>query len=142
MFNIKLVTAPAAIDAIRRMHAHDDCFPLDYFPSKPGTLYWIVFDAFGPCGFAIARADKYDSRVLYLSRCGVLRRARGKRLQRRLVRTRLSYARKHGFSLAVTDVCWFLPQSINNLIECGFRAYTPAYPWADGKSVYLWKKLK
>lgn len=75
---------------------------------------------------------------MYFSSAGVLADHRGNGLQRRLIAVRLRYAKSIGAVEVVTDTR-DNPISANNLIACGFRCWTPLYPWSYTDAVY-WKK--
>lgn len=74
----------------------------------------------------------------YLSRSGILPKFRGTGLHKRLIRVRLSAARKVGCTVVVTDTRQN-PASVNNLIACGFQMYQPKKPWGFVDSWY-WRK--
>lgn len=79
-------------------------------------------------------------RCLFLARAGVLPRARGHGLQRRLIRARLSHARRLKCRGAYTYTTIENVASANNLIECGFRLWVPDVEMVRGK-VYWWRDV-
>ncbi len=104
---------------------------------KERTLHWwwLVFDEKNN---AVAYAGLYPwpkYNCCFLGPSGVLKSAQGYSLQKRLVRTRLKKAKLLGFNRAVSYT-WDNTISANNLIDCGFRFYTPTVKWA-GKVEYF-----
>lgn len=65
---------------------------------------------------------------------------RGKGLQRKLIRARLEWARRHGYACALTYTWENNYPSMSNLIKCGFRFYTPHTKYA-GKAFYFKKDI-
>jgi len=105
---------------------------------KPETGFWWLAkhktEIAGFCGMIASNAPK----TIYLCRAGVFDQFRGKGLHKRLIRIRLKTAKKFGYKYAVTDTT-SNPASANNLIDCGFRMFTPETPWSYSHSCY-WKK--
>ncbi len=103
---------------------------------KKDSLVWYAFDGDEIVGFATARV--LDGDALYFNSAAVHPKARGQGLQRRLIRCRLRYAKRHD----LTSITYTTPDnavSINNLVACGFKAYQPEYPWV-GKQYCYWRK--
>lgn len=117
-----------------------ELFPGD--PRIPSTDHsWIVSDATGRAvGFATGKVWTPDN-YFYFTRCGVLPEARGLGLQRRLIKTRTTYARKLGCKGIYTYTLPFNTASSNNLIGCGFRLWRPAYKWAGAECLYWAKEI-
>lgn len=113
------------------------CFPAEALPEWERCAWWQVEDP--PVAFAGVRTVKGDETTAYLERAGVHKVARGRGLQRRLIRVRCAWAKRNGCDTVITyttpDNYW----SSNNLIECGFRLYQPEWPWA-GTEVLYWQK--
>lgn len=139
VMSIYIRQAKTSAECAKALELNSLLFPNDHQPTEPSTVYWLAYDVDGPCAFAAACPDEMDNTTLYLSRCGVLPRARGLGLQKRLIRARLAFARRHGYLSAVTDVWMALPRSLNSLTSCGFNVYQPAHPWAFKTSLYLHK---
>lgn len=102
--------------------------------------WWLATDTetgvdVGFCGM-VQSAQWIDA--VYLCRAGVRACARGKGLQKRLIRVRERKARSLGFRYAVTDT-YRNPASANSLIACGFRSYIPRNAWAHENCNY-WRK--
>lgn len=120
------------------------CFPIDtpYSPTTEGTTWWLVYDEDKvPVAFAGVRYMPIDN-YFYLCRAGVIPRARGKGLQRRLIRVRLAFAKKRGAAGVYTMTSVDNPASSNNLIRCGFELFIPSYEWGGTGMIYWWKDLK
>ena len=110
---------------------------------EPGNAYWIVTDDDGEVvAYASVRALRVESgdpewsATAFLSRAGVHPSARRKGLQKRLIRARVSWARRNGFKRVVTYTAWGNVPSLRALVRCGFLPYLPSYHWA-GDIVYL-----
>jgi GNAT superfamily N-acetyltransferase len=111
------------------------CFPDDEPYPVEGAQWWLALGPGGvPLGYAGAKVMPLD-RHTYLCRAGVLPQARGRGLQRRLIRTRLAWARKVGavgcYTYTIAN-----PASANSLISCGFRAFEPKWRWGGNSACY------
>lgn len=115
---------------------HRQCFPSDCEPDWARNDWWIAFSDSGAVGFAGGYVTAQDT--YYLSRAGVLPKARGKGLQRRMIRIRQKRARALGLAQAITYTILGNPESSNNLIRTGFRLYTPRWCWGGKQSLYWW----
>lgn len=102
-------------------------------------IWWVAFTDGQPAAFCGLYDSLSVAKAGYLCRAGVLPAFRGMRLQRRLIATRQRKARALGFTSLHTDTIAGNPASINNLIACGFRSFTPAIAWAGGDACY-WRK--
>lgn len=83
---------------------------------------------------AFATAKK-AGRIVYLTRCGVTKKHRGRGLQKLLIAAREEWGRARGAKLAATYVASTNYPSINSLISSGYRMCAPsAVDWsgADG----------
>jgi GNAT superfamily N-acetyltransferase len=100
--------------------------------------WWIAYAEDGkPVGFAgLVRSMKWTD-TGYLCRAGVSDSFTGHGLQKRLIKARLTQARKLGWNWCITDTT-DNPASSNSLISCGFKLYTPANPWSFKNALY-WK---
>ena len=114
------------------------------FPGEPGAKweesYWFEARAAGEL-VAFAGVAHRSRRVWELTRCGVRPDARGRGLQRALVRARERFARSRGGAACVTYVEPSNFASANNLIACGYRVYAPATPWGVPSALYLTRSL-
>lgn len=110
-------------------------------PPGGNIVWWIAKEIDESVGYAkvagYAGARIVDGEI-YLERAAVCKWARGQGLQKKLIRARLRYGRAQRCTHAVTYTI-NNPASANSLISCGFRAYTPAYPWVDGDDVSYWR---
>jgi predicted acetyltransferase len=91
---------------------------------------------------AFCAVSKVNSKLWYLSRAGVLPTARGKGMQKRMIRVRVKHAFAMGGSAVVTDCTADNVASANSLINCGFKLYFPENPWALSNSIYWIKYAK
>lgn len=109
---------------------------------QPADAYWLVWDKQDTVAFAGARVvGSGGDAVCYFHRAGVLRRARGVGLQRKLIRARLAWAKKANCVEAVTYTDPLNVVSSNNLIATGFRLYRPEYRWVGDSFLYWWRGL-
>lgn len=123
------------------LEADATCFPHDYRPELLGAAWWVVeTDAGELAAYAAARPSNSTPGGAYLCRAGVLPAFRGQRLQRRLVRVREAWARRHGYTSCVTDTYWN-PASANTLIACGYKMWTPKEPWSYADACYWIRSL-
>lgn len=103
-------------------------------------LWWLAFDSEGPCGFACLR-PMGEHGFAFLARCGVLKRARGKRLQTRFIKLRERKTKALGLGQIVTYTAPCNHASSNNLIRCGYLLYNPRYKYGVRGALYFYKDL-
>jgi GNAT superfamily N-acetyltransferase len=125
-------------DLLKEMH--HACFREEEFhPALFETGYWWIATVNEvPAAFAGLHHSVRWSDAGYLVRVAVLPHARGRGLQKRLIRVRASKARRLGMNWLLTDTRRN-PASANSLIEQGFRMYQPQRPWGLRDSCY-WRK--
>lgn len=147
MFSVREVGAED-YPVIGRMHRKLFSGGTRSIPSYSKGYWWLLyFDDLPhrepePVGFAgMCQSFRY-SNVGYLVRAGVLPRAQGLGLQKRLIRVRMSKARRLGWVYLVTDTWPDNYPSANSLISCGFRLYSPPKKerWAAHKGSLYWRK--
>lgn len=80
-----------------------------------------------------------EMKLGFLCRSGVLPLARGNGLQKKLIRCRVSHARRKGCSTAISYTMYHNHPSSNSLIREGFTLYEPEYEYA-GREVLYWRK--
>ena len=117
------------------------CLPHDT-PLDPDekSYWWLAEDAGDPVGFASLSWSRRWSDTGYLSRAGVVPKARGYGLQKRLIRVRVQKAKRMGMNWLITDTT-ANPASSNSLIACGFKLFEPTVPWAYKHSLYWRLKI-
>jgi GNAT superfamily N-acetyltransferase len=93
-------------------------------------VWWIVTDEEGPCAYAGVWLNE-DGAVDMLS-SGVLPRARGNGLQRKLLRHRIRWGRRAGFECFTTYCATHNWRSMNNIVSVGFRIWQYEYSEEDG----------
>jgi GNAT superfamily N-acetyltransferase len=124
---------------IQRMHR--ECFPKMPEYNELHGDWWIAYDPM-PVAFAGLQASVRTEGAGYLCRAGVLSHARGKGLQRKLVRVREAEAKKKGWVVLFSDTDPINAHSMNNLINCGFRAFRPTVMWSShGANWCYWRKF-
>lgn len=99
------------------------------------TEWWLVWD--GDKAVAFAGAVVEDD-VLHLERVYVAKSHRGQGLQKRLIRTRCAWGRKHGAKTATTYTWGGNLPSMNSLISSGFRM--SSRKWDGERSWITWEK--
>lgn len=113
-------------------------FPSEDEPEWDRCAWWAAGDPV--VGFAGARLVAGDKQTCFLERAGVHPIAQGKGLQRRLIRARLTWAKRQGCSCAITyctaDNVW----SANNLWASGFRMYHPEWAWVGRQDILYFTK--
>lgn len=112
---------------------HRECFP-DCEDQKPFAELWFAWEGEEAVAFASLWPSRRVENAGYLARAGVLARARGKGLQKRLIKTRERQAKEKGWDIIFSDVEPGNFASLNNLYSCGYRAFMPSDPW-QGKDV-------
>lgn len=116
------------------------CFPTDDPYPILGAYWWVVEAGTEVVGYAGLKPLPHGGG--YLCRAGVLPKARGKKLQLRLIRIRERAARAAGMSWLCTYTVAHNPASSNNLIRAGYRLYRPTDLWGGEDALYWWKELK
>lgn len=120
---------------------HMDCLPSDDLPNFNQGWWWIAYDDNGDAiGFAGLYPSIQWDKVGYLCRAGVVESARGKGVQKALIKARIRLAKKMGYEWLVSDTRRN-PASSNALIACGFKMYEPQRPWGFKNSIYFRLKL-
>jgi GNAT superfamily N-acetyltransferase len=136
-YRIIKVPSADAEDAVADLHFA--CFASHYWDET--AHWWLVNDhTGGSVAFGGLRVSKTEGGA-YLCRAGVHPQVRGNGLQTRLIQAREKWARKQGLRFLVTDTIFGNNHSVNNLISCGFRAYSPITPWGHETNSYWRKEL-
>lgn len=117
------------------------CLPHDepVFPEN-GT-WWVGRQGDQNVCFCLIQPSSQWGDTAYLARAGVLEAWRGQGLQRRMIRVREAWARKHGYRWMISDTTDNVPSS-NNLMRCGYKLIEPSAPWANEISLYWTKRLR
>ena len=115
------------------------CFPEDELYPKDGCYWWIFFNVHGePLAFAgLKPLTGFNKGMGFLCRAGVLPGARGKGLQRRLIKVRVSYARRLKLREVVTYTSPHNYKSAANLLRARFKFYKPIQPWGVDGALYF-----
>lgn len=122
---------------------HTACFrDSTEHPDYRTGFWWIASERLsgapaGFCGMSLYNSDREG----YLARSGVLPKYRGLGLQRRMIRIRLSKAKRLKLKRVTTYTAQKWLFSLNNLIKEGFELYWPEYV-LEGDWFYLEKPLK
>jgi len=133
-------------------HLHERTFPGLSLPDlhDPMAWWWLAMDGIAPVGFAgvVDWIGPGEERAAYLHRAAVLPSHRGQGIQRRMIRARLSWARRAGIEEAWTYTSHVNAASANNLIREGFTLWLPG-SWggstrhllpSDGVAWLYWRR--
>lgn len=118
-----------------------DCFAPDTLQKnyRPKGMWWLGFDGKHAVAFAGMSPSVQWMDTGYMTLSGVLAAYRGRGLQKRLIQRRIEKAKQLKWKTVVTETIHDNAPSMNNLIACGFRPYTPKKPWGNEGAVY-WRK--
>lgn len=110
---------------------HTLTFPSDEQPTwKHSALAWITWD--GPEPVAFIYAEPMPDGSWYFSRVGVMPAARGKGLQRKLMRL----MQKALSDKVLVSTTYRNPASANNFVREQWMTYLPATPWGSPDTIY------
>lgn len=110
---------------------HTETFPSDPLPTwKKSGMAWIVYARGAPVAFLYA--EPTDS-GWYFSRVGVTAAARGRGLQRKLMRLMVKALPKGTFIYSTT---YQNPASANNFVLAKWLTYLPVGPWGAPDTIY------
>lgn len=119
---------------------HSTCFPGYDIPGFAGGHWWIAYQKASPVAFCALWRSSKRAKAGYLARAGVLPKARGQGLQRRMIKTRERAARELGWHTMLCDTVQDNVRSANNLIKCGYELYVPREKWAPDPAALYWIK--
>lgn len=129
---------------VARSHNHSlflslqrDVMPL-YLIKNP-LAFWIVFQGKEPVGYCSLDNSLYYEDSLFLSSAGVLHEHRGNKLHKRMINTRIRFAKKHGYRRVITYTAAWNEYSYMNLQKYGFKIYYPEEE--DGQIFLHWEYL-
>lgn len=109
-------------------------------PRSAWWIYWVKGEAVGICGIRpMQEYPKLEPRwkeTAMLCRCGLLPSARGRNIQRRMIRKRVQWAREQGYKRVATYTSVDNIASLRSLIREGFLPYRGNKDW-----VWLEKEL-
>lgn len=113
---------------------HTLTFPSDPIPEwRPDGLAWIVRDAGEPVAFLYC--EPMADGAWYFSRVGVMPAARGRGLQRSLMRLMQRALRDK----VLVSTTYENPASANNFVRERWLTYLPASPWGAAGTIY-WRR--
>lgn len=116
---------------------HERLLPDDTWVGDDHT-FWVVEDNEGlPVGFCSA-VYRPGLKYAYMSRAALDKSVRGAGLQRRMIRTRVAWAKRQGATKVITYTLLKNYSSMTNLIRSGFRFDTPEVAWV-GDDVHYFK---
>lgn len=142
---IRRVATPTEMsdDAFLILSTLDDkCFKGETPYPKVGSYWWLAYMDDEPIAFAgLTPYDYITKPAAFLSRAGVLPKARGHGIQKRLIRARERTAKKDGYNRVITYTSYDNIISANNLIKCGYLLYTPNNLWGVKNGLYFEKML-
>ncbi len=112
------------------------CLPGDDPPLVHEGHWWLAYVGDVAVGFAGLRDARTDPEAGFLCLAGVVPQARGRGLQRALIRARVAKARRLGKRRVISYTAAWNWRSANNLIACGFRQYMPVKVFGGGDVCY------
>lgn len=117
------------------------CFPGEETPWTKDRIWWLAKLDGDVVGYAALKPLRWERGACYLSRAGVLPKARRQGIHRRLLRARLTYARIEGLNTVITYTSDDNLASMNSLVSAGFRFYEPEWAWAGRDMHYFMLEL-
>ncbi len=137
-YELRQTTDEALVNALFTL-----CMPLDIAPAWVRQTMWACHAEDGtPVAYCSASVLANDSDTAFLSSAGVLPCARGHKLQQRMIKARVRWARMMGCTYAITYTVYDNWASITNLLKQGFQFYDPHYRWAGKNVHYFIKEIK
>lgn len=127
---------------VRRSHNHRLFLSIqrDVMPSyviENPLAFWIVYLGNEPVGYCSVDKSLYREHALFLSSAGVLPQHRGQGLHKRMINTRIRYAKKQGYKSVITYTAVWNDRSFLNLQKYGFKLYFPEEE--DGEYFLHWE---
>lgn len=120
---------------------HSLIFPSDEFPTIDNLHAWVVYDSDeDPVGFCTVNLG--SSNIAFMSRAGLMNKATGKGLHKRMVRIREKYAKSKGYDIFISYVKHDNIISAINLEKCGYRLYLPEWRYGGDTVLYFMKQIK
>jgi len=119
---------------------HKKTLPSDEQYKRKKNYYWLAYKGDKPVGFGIL--TDLGHKIGFLSRSGVLPCARGKGLQKKLIRARVNHAKKIGPTCVITYASMDNIASSRHLIQCGFELYLPDYAYVGNEFLYFIKYIR
>lgn len=119
------------------------CFGETYETTKDlnQTHLWLASEDGSPIAFASLTEYPDQPDTAFLSLSGVIPSARGKGLQKKLIKKREALCKKLGKTRIISYASYDNIYSANNLIRCGYRLYQPEWEWAVKHAYYFQKKI-
>ena len=114
-------------------------FPIDEFDITKNLHFWLYYDGRKSVGFCCLKDIGYG--LAYLYRAGVEEEYENRGLHKKMIKSRVAWARKNNFKEVITYVHYENPLSLRNLIKCGFEVYIPEWNYAGDYFIYLKKSL-
>jgi GNAT superfamily N-acetyltransferase len=120
---------------------HTLTFPADEVPRwKADGAAWIAYDGEDAVAFLYAEPTG-DGESWYFSRVGVMPAARGKGMQRELMRRLEAWARRERIATLISTT-FQNPASANNFVREQWMTYLPHFPWGAADTIYWRKDLR
>jgi len=122
------------VEEVRELHAL--AFPNDSWVGDDHT-FWIARNVDGKAVGFCSAIYRPEGNYVFLSRAAVAAAARGGGLQRKMIRTRVAWAKRQGAQLVLTYTLLKNYESFVNLLKCGFRFYKPDEAYVGNDVHYL-----
>lgn len=104
--------------------------------------WWVatLSDGETVVGFAGMQQSNNDKSGVYFCRAVVQSRFQGMGIHKKLIRTREKHARRLSYTKVYTDTSFENYGSMNALIACGYKTFSPVFNWATYYSPVYWTK--
>ena len=128
---------------LKLIHAADRvCFPYDPECGYMGSAKWWLMKVDGVTAGYIGAVYNMSGGHVYNCRTGVLPWYRGQGIQKLLTKHVIKWAKSIQASAVVTDTVVENVASNNSLIACGFKTYSPEFPWNVPGGIYWRREIK
>lgn len=136
---LRLVSSPTRRNNSKLQLAKDlnlFYFPGCQLPAWENNYVWLAYVDDEVAGFATMKKISGMS-YGYLERVAVLKKYRGKGIQKKLIDVRVKYARSQGWKGVLTYTTPDNYPSVNSLMHRGFSMYWPEWCWAGKEMLYF-----
>lgn len=129
--------SPKSIQTI--LEIQSKCFEYDYAKEKdiPFDHWWLLKNGNRSIGFCSLRHFNDEPGTWFLRLAAVLDEYRGHGLQKKMIRHRVKFAKRHVAKRIITYASYDNLPSANSLIRCGFKLYKPRWNWGTGYAYYF-----
>jgi|SRR5210317_4798 len=101
--------------------------------------WWLARVDGNVVGYCGARRGLSEDDCVYFIRSGVLPDYRGLGLGLKMLRARISWAKRRGVNAIVTETLHNNIPSMRNLVSVGFKPFMPKNPWVGTNNIVYWR---